>query len=177
MYKTRKMNQKKNATDTIGLQINSEDEQLDVELGETLMSALRRAGYYSVKNGCDEGVCGACNVILGEEGLTRSCLVPAVSCDGAELMTVEGLLSDDGELHPLQEEFLDRGAAQCGYCIPGVLLSGYDLLQRNENPTEEAVADALSGNICRCTGYVQQIEAIRAAAERLSDTESTAGGD
>ena len=170
------MSRKERSTDAVHLRINGEGERLDIEPGETLMSALRRAGHYSVKNGCDEGVCGACNVILGEEGLTRSCLVPAVSCDGGEVMTVEGLLGDDGELHPLQEEFLDRGAAQCGYCIPGVLLSGYDLLRRNENPTEEAVADALSGNICRCTGYVQQIEAIRAAAERLPDSEPTDRG-
>ena len=165
------------STDTIRLQIDGESEQLDTEPGETLMSALRRAGHYSVKNGCDEGVCGACNVILGDEGLTRSCLVPAVSCDGAEVMTVEGLLDDEGELHPLQEAFLDHGAAQCGYCIPGVLLSGYDLLQRNRDPTKEEIADALSGNICRCTGYVQQIEAIQAAAERLRDVESTVGGE
>jgi carbon-monoxide dehydrogenase small subunit len=165
------------STDTIRLQIDGESEQFDIEPGETLMSALRRAGHYSVKNGCDEGVCGACNVILGDEGLTRSCLVPAVSCDGVEVMTVEGLLDDEGELHPLQEAFLDHGAAQCGYCIPGVLLSGYDLLQRNRDPTEEEIADALSGNICRCTGYVQQIEAIQAAAERLRDVESTVGGE
>ena len=165
------------STDTIRLQIDGESEQFDIEPGETLMSALRRAGHYSVKNGCDEGVCGACNVILGDEGLTRSCLVPAVCCDGVEVMTVEGLLDDAGELHPLQAAFLDHGAAQCGYCIPGVLLSGYDLLQRNRDPTEEEIADALSGNICRCTGYVQQIEAIQAAAERLRDVESTVGGE
>lgn len=141
------------------------------------MSSLRRAGHYSVKNGCDEGVCGACNVILGEGGLTKSCLVPAASCDGKEVMTVKGLLDDEGDLHPLQEEFLDRGAAQCGFCIPGVLLSGYDLLQENDNPSDAEVADALSGNICRCTGYVQQIEAIQAAAERLPRAESTAEGE
>lgn len=173
----KRMSQQEKSADSIQICINGERERVDIEPGETLMSTLRRAGYYSVKNGCDEGVCGACNVILGEEGLTRSCLVPAASCDGDDVMTVEGLLDDDGELHPLQEEFLDRGAAQCGYCIPGVLLSGYDLLQREEEPTEEAVADALSGNICRCTGYVQQIEAIQAAAERLPDAESTAEGE
>jgi carbon-monoxide dehydrogenase small subunit len=171
------MGQQENSRDAIRLCINGDDEQLDIDPGETLMSSLRRAGHYSVKNGCDEGVCGACNVILGDDGLTRSCLVPAASCAGEDVMTVKGLLDEDGELHPLQEEFLDRGAAQCGYCIPGVLLSGYDLLQRNEDPTEEAIADALSGNICRCTGYVQQIEAIGAAAERLPDSEQTAGGE
>lgn len=173
----KRMSQEKKSADSIRVCINGERERLDIEPGETLMSSLRRAGHYSVKNGCDEGVCGACNVILGEEGLTRSCLVPAASCDGDDVMTVEGLLDDDGRLHPLQEEFLDRGAAQCGYCIPGVLLSGYDLLQRDTVPTEEAIADALSGNICRCTGYVQQIEAIQAAAERLPDAEPAAEGE
>lgn len=171
------MSQQKKFEDSIRVYINGERERLDIEPGETLMSSLRRAGHYSVKNGCDEGVCGACNVILGEKGLTRSCLVPAASCDGDDVMTVEGLLDDDGQLHPLQEEILDRGAAQCGYCIPGVLLSGYDLLQRDTVPTEESIADALSGNICRCTGYVQQIEAIQAAAERLSDAEPAAEGE
>jgi len=98
-------------TSTIEVHIDDDREHLAVEDGETLMSSLRRAGYYSVKNGCDEGVCGACNVILDDEGVTRSCLVSAASCDGASVTTVEGLLDEDGELHPLQEEFLDRGAA------------------------------------------------------------------
>jgi carbon-monoxide dehydrogenase small subunit len=169
------MSQQDRSPDTITLSLNGDDVRLDIEPGETLMSSLRRAGYYSVKNGCDEGVCGACNVILGDRGLTRSCLVPAASCAETDVMTVEGLLDDDGELHPLQEEFLDNGAAQCGYCIPGVLLSAYDLLQHNPDPTEAEAADALSGNICRCTGYVQQIEAIQAAADRLS--EADVGGD
>lgn len=164
-------------TSTIEVHIDGDREHLAVEDGETLMSSLRRAGYYSVKNGCDEGVCGACNVILDDEGAIRSCLVSAASCDGASVTTVEGLLDEDGELHPLQEEFLDRGAAQCGYCIPGVLVSAYDLLQHNPDPTAEDAADALSGNICRCTGYVQQVEAIQAAAERLPDGEAAEGAD
>jgi carbon-monoxide dehydrogenase small subunit len=165
------MSQQDQSLDTIQISLNGEAERLDIEPGETLMASLRRAGHYSVKNGCDEGVCGACNVILGDRGLTRSCLVPAASCDGEDVMTVEGLLEEDGDLHPLQEEFLDHGAAQCGYCIPGVLLSAYDLLQHNTDPTEAEIADALSGNICRCTGYVQQIEAIQAAADRLDGGE------
>lgn len=159
---------------SIHVKVNGERERLIVEPGETLLESLRRGGHYSVKNGCDEGVCGACNVIIGDDGLTRSCLVPAAGCDGDAVMTVEGL-ADDGELHPLQEEFLERGAAQCGFCIPGVLLAAYDLLERNDDPTEGEVADALSGNICRCTGYVQQIEAIQAAAERLSRSDSSRG--
>ncbi|ELY86220.1 (2Fe-2S)-binding protein [Natrialba taiwanensis] len=171
------MDDEEETTSSIHVRINGEREQHDIEHGETLMASLRRAGHYSVKNGCDEGVCGACNVILGERGLTRSCLVPAASCDGADVMTVEGLLDDAGNLHPLQEEFLEHGAAQCGYCIPGILLSAYDLLQDNVNPTEDEVANALSGNICRCTGYVQQIEAIQAAADRLPHSETAAEGD
>lgn len=165
----RRMSQQDKSTESIEISVNGESKRLDIEPGETLMSSLRRAGHYSIKNGCDEGVCGSCNVILGSRGLTRSCLVPAASCDGDKVMTVEGLLDDDGNLHPLQEEFLDHGAAQCGYCIPGVLLSAYDLLQRTADPTEEEIADALSGNICRCTGYIQQIEAIQAAAQRVPD--------
>ncbi|AGB38879.1 (2Fe-2S)-binding protein [Natronococcus occultus] len=157
--------------------INGEDERLEIGRDETLMESLRNAGYYGVKNGCDEGVCGACNVILGDGRITRSCLVPAANCDGEDVMTVKGLLDDDGELHPLQQEFLDRGAAQCGFCIPGVLLAAYHLLERNDDPTEAEVADALSGNICRCTGYVQQIEAVQAAADRLSGSEVSAGGE
>jgi len=157
---------------SIQITVNGDQEQLTIESDETLMQALRKAGYYSVKNGCDEGICGACNVILEGDELTKSCLVPAASCDGEDVMTVKGMLDDDGELHPLQEEFLEHGAAQCGYCIPGVLLSAYHLLQENEDPTEKEVADALSGNICRCTGYVQQIEAIQAAAERLPRSET-----
>lgn len=160
--------------ESIDVRIDGDREQIAIQRDETLMASLRRAGYRSVKNGCDEGVCGACNVILGDGAVTRSCLVPAAGCDGEDVTTVEGLLDDDGSLHPLQEEFLERGAAQCGYCIPGVILSAYHLLQRNDDPTETEVADALSGNVCRCTGYVQQIEAIQAAAERLPEPDLTA---
>nr|WP_231896172.1 (2Fe-2S)-binding protein [Haloferax sp. BAB-2207] len=170
------MIQDSTSTTVIRASVNGEDEQFAVSSGETLMETLRGAGYYGVKNGCDEGVCGACNVILGDEGVTRSCLVPAASCDGAEVMTVEGLADDDGGLHPLQSAFLEHGAAQCGYCIPGVLLASYDLLQRTDEPTESEVADALSGNICRCTGYVQQIEAVQAAADRLSGSDASSEG-
>ncbi len=169
------MSEEDDRISSIRVRVNGERERLTVEPGETLMESLRRGGHYSVKNGCDEGVCGACNVIIGERGLTRSCLVPAASCDGKAVMTVKGLV-DDGELHPLQEEFLECGAAQCGFCIPGVLLAAYDLLERTDNPTEDEVADALSGNICRCTGYVQQIKAIQAAAERLPRSDPV-GGD
>jgi len=167
----------KEHADSIRLRVNDEEEFLRLDAGETLLEGLRDAGHYEVKNGCDEGVCGACNVILGDEGVTRSCLVPAARCDGEEVMTVKGLLDDDGDLHPLQEEFLARGAAQCGFCIPGVLVAAYDLVQRNEDPTESEVADALSGNICRCTGYVQQIEAIQAAADQVDRTEGRVEAD
>lgn len=171
------MSRSTESDDSVRVTVNGDEKHLPVDAGETLMEALRSAGYYGVKNGCDEGVCGACNVILGDGEVTRSCLVPAAACDGKEVMTVAGLAGDDGELHPLQEEFLEHGAAQCGFCIPGVLLSAYHLLQHEDDPTEEEVADALSGNVCRCTGYVQQIEAIRAAAERLPDPGSDSAPD
>ncbi|GAA0303188.1 (2Fe-2S)-binding protein [Halarchaeum salinum] len=158
-------------TDSIRVGINGEMDVLDVEPGATLMESLRSTGHYEVKNGCDEGVCGSCNVLLNDGELTRSCLTPAARCDGADITTVKGLLDDDGDLHPLQEEFLEHGAAQCGFCIPGVLVAAYHLLQHNSDPSDVEIADALSGNVCRCTGYLQQLEAIRDAAGRLDQTE------
>lgn len=153
--------------DTIDVVLNGNKETLQYEEGETLMRVLRRHGYYSVKNGCSEGVCGSCNVMYGDTQIVRSCLVPAEHYDGEELTTAPGLLDDDGTLHPLQQEFLNHGAAQCGFCIPGMILSGVQLLEKNPDPTESDIRSALKGNICRCTGYVQQFEAIEAAAQRL----------
>ncbi|MBP2252484.1 carbon-monoxide dehydrogenase small subunit [Halarchaeum solikamskense] len=154
---------------TVSVRVNGEPVTLAAERGETLIESLRNAGHYEVKNGCDEGVCGSCNVLCDGE-LTRACLTPASRCDGADVTTVKGLLDDDG-LHALQEEFLEHGAAQCGFCIPGVLVAAYHLLQRTTDPSDAEIADALSGNVCRCTGYAQQIEAIRDAATRLDRAE------
>jgi carbon-monoxide dehydrogenase small subunit len=160
-------------TETIAATINDEPEELDYSEGDSLMDALRRAGYYSVKNGCSEGVCGSCNVLYGENQIVRSCLVPAEQYEGENLTTAEGLVDDDGTLHPVQQEFLNHGAAQCGFCIPGMILSGVQLLRKTDDPTESEIRQALRGNLCRCTGYVQQFEAIRDAADRVDAEEGT----
>lgn len=152
---------------TIDVVLNGNRETLEYEEGESLMKVLRRHGYYSVKNGCSEGVCGSCNVMYGENQIVRSCLVPAEKYDDEELTTAAGLVDEDGALHPLQQEFLKHGAAQCGFCIPGMILSGVQLLEKNLDPSEDEIRKALRGNICRCTGYIQQFEAIQATAERM----------
>ena len=162
---------------TVQCTVNGEDRTFSVTGTETLLKTLRGAGYYEVKNGCNQGVCGACNVIVDGDRVTRSCLTPTATLEGSDVMTVAGLTDESGDLHPLQEEFLAHGAAQCGFCIPGILLSSYQLLQENPDPTRDEIAEQLSGNICRCTGYAQQIEAIEAAADRLRDEAPKQGCD
>lgn len=151
----------------ISVEVNGNDEVIRLDEGSSLMNALRSAGYYGVKNGCSEGVCGSCNVMYGDDQIVRSCLVPAEKYDGEQITTARGLVGDDGTLHPVQDEFLNYGAAQCGFCIPGMILTAVQFLDRNPSPTDEEVRSALRGNICRCTGYVQQVEAIQAAADRM----------
>jgi len=155
---------------TITLRINGVSRTMDVAAGETLLELLRREGFVGVKCGCGTGDCGACAVLLNGRAV-NACLTLAGKVDGAEILTVEGLASAEG-LHPLQEAFLDEGAVQCGYCTPGMLMSGIDLLTRNPNPSEDEIREAISGNLCRCTGYVKQIRAIQSAAERMRS-----GGD
>lgn len=155
--------------ETLELTVNGEDVTLEHQEGDTLMKLLRRAGYYSIKNGCSEGVCGSCNVLFGDNQITRSCLVPAEQFEGEQITTAKGLVDDDGNLHPVQQEFLNYGAAQCGFCIPGMILSAVQLLENNETPDEDQVRQSIRGNLCRCTGYVQQVEAIKAAAERMTE--------
>lgn len=150
---------------TITLLINGAARSLSIEAGDTLLEVLRREGYVGVKKGCGTGDCGACAVLLNGRAV-NSCLVLAARAEGAEVLTVEGLATGD-RLHPLQEAFLDEGAVQCGYCTPGMLMSAVDLLTHNPDPSEEEIGEALSGNLCRCTGYVKQIRAIQAAAERM----------
>lgn len=163
--------------ETIDVVIDEEPETLEFRKGESLMKALRRAGHYSVLNGCSEGVCGACNVMYGDNQIVRSCLVSAEKYDGEELTTARGLTGEDGSLSPVQEEFLDFGAAQCGFCIPGIVLSATKLLRENDDPSREEIRQALNGNICRCTGYVQQFEAIESAAERMRNEGAAAEAD
>jgi len=148
--------------------LNARDQNEFVESGSTLLAMLRdRLDLYATKAGCHQGTCGACTVIIdGEPHL--SCLTLAERCEGRVITTLEGL-SLDGALHPLQQAFMDGFAAQCGFCTPGMILAAKCLLDRNPEPTRAEVADAISGNICRCTGYEPIIAAILSVAERMRD--------
>ncbi len=152
----------------ISVTINGETRELAVEPFRSLLDALRHeAGLTGAKKGCDVGDCGACTVILDGRPV-NSCLVLAVEADGSQVATVEGLaqMMEDGlRLHPLQESFLRHGAAQCGFCTPGLLMAAKALLDSQPSPSEEEVRFAIAGNICRCTGYVKVVQAILAVAE------------
>jgi carbon-monoxide dehydrogenase small subunit len=145
--------------------VNNEAADALVDDYKTLLEVLREdLRLTGTKHGCELGECGACAVLVDGEPVL-SCLVLAVECDGRSIDTVEGL-GRNGRLHPLQECFADLGAAQCGYCIPGMLMTAKALLDREPRPTRERIREALSGNLCRCTGYLQIVEAVEAAAER-----------
>lgn len=144
--------------------INHRPHPVEVEPHWTLLDLLRdELGLLGTKRGCDKGDCGTC-VVLVNGAPVNACLTLAVRMDGKEVLTVEGLETDEG-LHPLQKSFLEHGAVQCGFCTPGMLLSATALLEGNRNPTEEEIRRAISGNLCRCTGYQHIVEAILSAAE------------
>ena len=148
----------------ISLTVNRERLETDVWGGESLMYALReRLGLPGSKNACEQGECGSCSVLL-DGTLVCSCLVLAAQADGHEVVTVEGL-AQDGRLHAVQEAFVAAGAVQCGFCTPGLVVATADLLGRNANPSEDEVREALSGNLCRCTGYQKIFDAVRLAAQ------------
>ena len=147
--------------------INGEEMTVEIEPGEILLDLLRRKGYKSVKEGCKTGDCGACMVLVNGRAMT-SCTLFAAQVRGKEITTVEGL--DDELAEELKEAFLDAGAVQCGFCIPGVLISAYSLLSTNPSPSENEIKAALDGNLCRCTGYVKQIEAIKEVTNELGET-------
>ena len=149
----------------VSLNVNGEPKEAEVWEGESLLFALReRLGLPGSKNACEQGECGSCSVLL-DGGLVCSCLVLAAQADGHDVVTVEGL-AQDGQLHPVQEAFAETGAVQCGFCTPGLIVATADLLQRNPTPSEDEIREALSGNVCRCTGYVKVFDAVRLAAER-----------
>ncbi len=156
----------------IEVEVNGVRREFEIDPGETLLELLRREGYKGVKKGCETGDCGACAVLLDGRAV-NSCLVLAAKVDGRSVVTVEGL-EKDGQLDPLQEAFLDVGAVQCGYCTPGMLIAATDLLARNPNPSEAEIKEAISGNLCRCTGYVKQVEAIKLAVQRMRGGEKDA---
>jgi carbon-monoxide dehydrogenase small subunit len=147
----------------IELTVNGERLEADVWAGESLLYVLReRLGLPGSKNACEQGECGSCSVLL-DGRLVCACLVLAAQADGHELVTVEGL-AEDGELHPVQAAFAETGAVQCGFCTPGFVVATADLLARSPNPTDDEIREALSGNLCRCTGYAKIFDAVRLAA-------------
>lgn len=148
----------------VRLVVNGEERSYAVGPGERLSALLRRAGYLGVKVGCSTGDCGTCTVLLDGEPV-MSCLVLAAQAEGASVLTVEGM-AEGRRLHPLQDAFLDEGAVQCGFCTPGMLLVAKALLDRNPDPTDDEIRDALAGSLCRCTGYENPVRAVRRAAGR-----------
>ncbi len=143
----------------INLTINDQAYEIAVAPNKTLADMLRYdLKLTGTKKGCDTGDCGACTVILNGDAV-NSCLVLAVQTDGAVIETIEGLATDEG-LHPIQEAFVEKGAIQCGFCSPGMILSTKNLLDKNPNPTEAEIREGISGNLCRCTGYQKIFEAI-----------------
>lgn len=150
----------------IKVKVNGKLYEAEVEDRMLLVQFLREVvGVRSVHMGCESGYCGACTVIMNGKTV-KSCMVLAVQADGAEIMTVEAL-SQDGKLHPIQEAFRENFAAQCGYCMPGMIMSTYYLLTHNPNPTEDDIKVALTGNICLCAGYQNIIKAVKKAAEKI----------
>ena len=147
----------------ITMQINGEKHEADCWEGESLLFALReKLGFPGAKNACEQGECGSCSVLL-DGVLVCACLVLAAQADGHEVTTVEGL-ADGDSLHAVQQAFVDAGAVQCGFCTPGLVVATVDLLRRNSSPSDDEIREALSGNLCRCTGYAKIFDAVRMAA-------------
>jgi carbon-monoxide dehydrogenase small subunit len=150
----------------IRLEINKETHEVEVENRRTLLEVIRDDLHLmGTKKMCDMGECGSCTVIMDGQAV-NSCLVLAVDAEGKKIETIEGVAEGD-RLHPIQEAFVNQGAIQCGFCTPGMVMTTKAFLEKNPNPTEEEIKVAISGNFCRCTGYVRIVEAIRTAADRM----------
>ena len=150
----------------INLTVNGINYEKEVEARKLLVDFIREdIGLTGTHIGCEHGQCGACTVVFNGKSL-KSCLMFAVQADGAEILTVEGLAKDE-KLHPIQEAFWENHGLQCGYCTPGVLMSSYVLLKENPQPSEEDIREGISGNICRCTGYVNIVKAIKEASKKI----------
>jgi carbon-monoxide dehydrogenase small subunit len=152
----------------IHLTVNGEPHDLLVESRQTLVNIIRyELGLTGTKKGCDAGDCGSCTIILNGKPV-NSCLILGVEADGSDILTIEGLQKGD-ELHPIQKAFINHGAVQCGFCTPGMILSAKALLDLSPHPTEEEIKLAISGNLCRCTGYKKIIEAIKSLGEESKE--------
>jgi carbon-monoxide dehydrogenase small subunit len=154
----------------ITCKVNGQDREADdVWEGESLLYVLReRLGLPGSKNACEQGECGSCTVLLDGETVC-ACLVAAAQADGRDIRTIEGM-ADGAHLHPIQQAFVETGAVQCGFCTPGLLIQVEDLLRHNPDPSDPEIREALAGNLCRCTGYEQILEAVRLAAARIGST-------
>lgn len=153
---------------TLKMMLNGQEVFVDVEAGDLLADVLRdKLGLIGTKISCGEGECGACTVLVDGRAVD-SCLYPALKVQGREVVTIEGL-GEDNRLDPIQQAFVDKTAPQCGYCIPGMVISAKALLDENPHPTRQEIEEGICGNLCRCTGYYQIIEAIELAAERLAE--------
>jgi carbon-monoxide dehydrogenase small subunit len=150
----------------ISLTVNGEPRETEIWPGESLLYALReRMGLPGSKNACEQGECGSCSVLM-DGTLVCACLVLAAQADGHELVTVEGVSEEGRRLHGVQEAFAETGAVQCGFCTPGLIVATVDLLARKTDPSDDEIREALSGNLCRCTGYAKIFDAVRLAAAR-----------
>lgn len=148
---------------TISFVLNGETFQVEIEPHLTLLQLLReKLGFTGTKEGCGMGDCGTCTVLINGIAI-NSCIYPAMEVEGKNITTIEGLADAQGNLHPIQKAFVEHGAIQCGFCTPGMVLSAKALLDENPNPSEEEIRHGIAGNLCRCTGYVQIVEAIKAA--------------
>jgi len=152
---------------SIAITVNEKEHKREVEPRLLLSDFLRHElGLTGTHVGCEHGVCGACTILFDGESM-RSCLIFAVQADGHSITTVEGLAKDKGNLHPLQQSFWEAHGLQCGYCTPGILMTLIPFLKENPNPTEDEIRHALSGNLCRCTGYQHIVDAVKLASEKM----------
>jgi len=153
---------------TIQFMLNDQPIVIEVKPWRTLLEMIREdLNLTGTKEGCGHGECGSCTVMMGGKTV-NSCLVPALEADGQEILTIEGL-SESGNLHPIQEAFVENSGMQCGFCTPGMIISAKALLDRNPDPSEEGIREAIAGNFCRCTGYTKIVESIGAAARALRE--------